>query len=400
MNMPRREFLQLGLRSAALAPLALSASCIGPGRAVPGIGSISQQVLWNGRQGKSTWFHPRPCLVPDGVLMTMQWISGSDFYGQVHWTRSEDLGHAWSDPQPIGGMGWRDVGGDYSEGTCDVVPDYHHDSGTVLALGHNVYYHKGRLARPQRQRYPVYVTGDGHGAWSPRRILRWQHPEARRIFTCGCAQRLIRGDGSVLLPISFGSDARLDRAVTSVLCSFDGEELRVREVGNTLRLAVRRGLLEPSLVHFGDRYRMTIRAEDGRGYHATSSDGLQWSEIQAWRFDDGELLTMSTTQQHWLRHQRGLFLVYTRQDATNAKVMRFRAPLYIAQVDPHSMSIIRSSERVAIPLRGDPAAAPKDVARMGNFHTLRVTEEESWVTVGEARPTAGWRGDVLLARIR
>jgi len=31
---------------------------------------------------------------------------------------------------------------------------------------------------------------------------------------------------------------------------------------------------------------------------------------------------MSTTQQHWLKHKGQLFLVYTRKDASNAKVMR------------------------------------------------------------------------------
>jgi len=185
-----------------------------------------------------------------------------------------------------------------------------------------------------------------------------------------------------------------------MLCRFDGEELRFSEVGDTLRLPVRRGLLEPSLAHFEGLYRMTIRAEDGRGYHTTSADGMAWGPIQAWCFDDGAPLTMSTTQQHWLEHKQRLYLVYTRQDDSNAKVMRYRAPLYIAEVDPASMQLRRATETVAVPLRGDPTAAPQEVARMGNFHSLRVNDEESWVTVGEARPRADWRGDVLLARIR
>jgi hypothetical protein len=96
----------------------------------------------------------------------------------------------------------------------------------------------------------------------------------------------------------------------------------------------------------------------------------------------------------------GLFLVYTRKDATNGKVMRYRAPIYIAAVDPTSMSLIRSTERVVFALQGDPKNAPKDVARMGNFHTLPITKDESWVTVGESRPTDRWQGDLLLARVR
>jgi hypothetical protein len=37
---------------------------------------------------------------------------------------------------------------------------------------------------------------------------------------------------------------------------------------------------------------------------------------------------------------------------------------------------------------------------MGNFHTVNVTPDESWVTVGEWQPKNGIHGDLLLARIR
>ncbi len=332
--------------------------------------------------------------------MTMQSISGSDFYDQVYWTHSEDFGATWADPEPITAFDWREIGCGYSEGVCDIVPDYHPHSGRVLALGYNVYYRDGRLANPQRFRFPVYSSGDGQGEWSERREFEWFHPDADRMYTSGCAERVIRDDGSVIIPISFGSSSRRDRAVTSVMCSFDGEQLVVRKVGNALRLPVRRGLLEPSLVCHEGRFLMTLRAEDGRGYHSVSDDGLHWAAIRAWRFDDGEELEMSTTQQHWLVHRGQLHLVYTRHDGVNTEVMRFRSPLYIAAVDPLAMTLARSSERVVIPLRGDPHLAPDDVPGMGNFHTLRVTEDESWVTVGEARPTADWSGDLLLARLR
>jgi hypothetical protein len=332
--------------------------------------------------------------------MTMQSISGSDYFGHVHWTRTDDNGQTWTDPERIAALGRHDVGGGYSEGVCDVVPQFHSKTGVVLAIGHNVYYSKGRLARPQRERFPVFVVGNGKGRWSKRKQLQWDHAGADRIYTCGCAERLILDNGDILIPISFGGKSHEDRAVTSMRCSFDGEDLRVLEIGNKLRLPVRRGLLEPSLTLFDGSFHMTIRAEDGRGYSSTSRDGLTWSPIRPWRFDDGEMLVMSTTQQHWLATDAGLFLVYTRKDATNGKVMRYRAPIYIAAVDPTSMSLIRSTERVVFALQGDPEDAPKDVARMGNFHTLPITKDESWVTVGESRPTDRWQGDLLLARVR
>ncbi len=64
------------------------------------------------------------------------------------------------------------------------------------------------------------------------------------------------------------------------------------------------------------------------------------------------------------------------------------------------MRLVRSSERVVLPLIGDGIADPSHVARMGNFHTVAAAPGESWVTVGETLPEDGWRGDTLLGRVR
>ena len=145
---------------------------------------------------------------------------------------------------------------------------------------------------------------------------------------------------------------------------------------------------------------MTIRAEDDRGYVARSTNGLQWSDPQPWTFDDGEPLVMSTTQQHWLPHSEALFLVYTRKDASNLNVPRWRTPLWMAQVDTRTLRLIRTTERIVLPLVGDGVNAPDDVAYSGNFHPVNVGPDESWVTDGEMLPKRGWKGDLLLARIR
>ncbi len=398
----RREFLTHTAQGLALAPALGAVRC--PGVAPGEDTEITREVLWHGRDGDAIWFHPRPCTLTAGprpaVLMTMQSISGSDFYGPVYWTRSDDLGRSWREPELIEGLGRRSVDGGMEEGICDVVPQHHAPTDCVLAIGHNVYYEGGRLTQPYGNRFPVYVVGDGKGSWSQRRKLEWDHADTSGIYTCGCGERLVLDNGDVLIPISHGPIERKDRGVTTLRCSFDGETLSVLESGGELRLAAGRGLLEPSLVHFDGRYAMTIRAEDGHGYVASSTDGLDWQPARAWRWDDGEALTMSTTQQHWLIQGGTLHLVYTRKDATNGKVMRYRAPLYMAAVRTEDMTLLRSSERIVLPLVGDPLGAPKEVARMGNFHTMALTDREAWVTVGEARPTAGYRGDLLLARIR
>src|SRR5690606_7840832 len=144
------------------------------------------------------------------------------------------------------------------------------------------------------------------------------------------------------------------------------------------------------------QYFMTNRAEDERGYVTTSPDGLNWDEPRTWLWDDGQPISMSTTQQRWLPHSDALSLVYTRKAEHNHYVMRWRAPLYVSQVDLRTLRLIRETEQTVFPLLDE---GPKRAAYMGNFHTTMVTPEESWVTVGETRPFGDWSGNTLLARI-
>lgn len=398
----RRSFLGSGIGLASL--LASGRSIASPSSRADGlISEVDREVIFPGRRGGTTWFHPRPCMIPgpEGpiALMTLQSIGGSDVFGPVHWTTSADLGRSWSDPEPIPGLGRIDLGDGWEMGVCDVVPEYHPPTGTVLAVGHNVYYEGGVLARPQRARWPVSTVRSADGRWSEPRRLGWNDPRGSAIYTCGCSQRVVLNDGDVLLPLSFGPEGRTHRSVTSARCSFDGTELRIRAVGTELVNTAGRGLLEPSLARLDGRSFMTIRAEDGRGYVSSSDDGLAWDPPRPWCWDDGEPLTMSTTQQHWLTHSDALLLVYTRKAEENVNVMRWRAPLYLAEVDRDSLRLIRDRERVALPLIGDGIDDAAHVARMGNFHTVAASPEESWVTVGETLPADSWSGDTLLARV-
>jgi len=366
---------------------------------------IERSVVWNGRAGGTTWFHPRACMVPGDerptAFMTLQSITGSDVFGHVHASVSTDLGKTWTDPAKIRALGRHPARDGLTEGVCDVVPEYHPKTRTVLAMGHNVYYNKkGTLARPQLERYPVYVVRGLDGAFSEAKKLVWDDPRGTAIYTCGCAQRVTLDDGDILVPLSFGPKGRAARSVGSALCGFDGKTLTIKRCGNELKSNVKRGLLEPSLAAFEGRYYMTIRAEDNRGHVSSSPDGLHWDKQRPWCWDDGEPLTMSTTQQRWLPHSDALHLVYTRKAAKNVNVFRWRAPLYMARVDVKTLRLIRTTERVVLPLIGDGVNSAAHVARMGNFHTVAATPDESWVTVGECLPHDGWRGDLLMARIR
>ena len=386
----------------------------------PLIKSITKETLWKNRDGKSrTWFHPRACMIPGGsmipgdripgdsdkpvALMTLQEIGGSDYFGQVHWSISSDLGKTWTEPTPIAALGRDAIPGrddDLKAAVCDVTPQYHPPTNSVLALGHVVFYKGKYFARKEQlPRYPVYVTRDGDGKWSKRKILQWDDPRGGHIYSNNCGQRVVLTDGTIQMSFTFGPKAE-HRMVSGVRANFDGENLTVGKVGEPMHNPKGRGLLEPSVTKFDDRFWITIRAEDGRGYVSVSDDGLTWDKKNAWAWEDGTPIDMSTTQQHWLTHSEGLFLVYTRKNKTNANVIRWRSPLWVARVDPERRCLIRSSEQVVLPLVGDGINNPNSVALMGNFNVTNVSEDESWVTVGEWMPKNGYRGDVLLARIR
>ena len=131
------------------------------------IASISKETLWRNRDGKGrTWFHPRACMMPGSngkpvALMTLQEIGGSDYFGQVHWSMSADLGKTWSDPEPIAALGRDSVPGrddGLEAAVCDVTPQYHPQTGAVIALGHVVFYKGDYFARKEQlPRYPIYV---------------------------------------------------------------------------------------------------------------------------------------------------------------------------------------------------------------------------------------------------
>jgi hypothetical protein len=361
-----------------------------------------QQVIVRRRdQDEHSWFSARGCMVPgqggDKAMVTMQAIYGSDYFGQVHWIESADLGCTWSEPSPIASLGRRPIPEGLEEGVCDVVPEYHRPTRCVLAMGHNVFYKPKGFFKPQPPRWPVYVVRSAKGEWSQLKRLEWDDPRTTSMYSCGCAQRITLDNGELLIPLTFGPKERTHRSVTTVRASFDGQEVKIKQAGNELSLPVQRGLLEPSITHLDGRYYMTIRAEDNHGYLSTSDDGLTWSAIKPWCWDDGEALVMSTTQQRWLSHSEGLYLVYTRKAKENEKVMRWRAPLYMALVDPQRLCLIRATERIAMPMEGDPEK-PKTVPHLGNFHTMIVNRNQSWITVG-AFDLGTWKGNLQMARI-
>jgi len=375
------------------------------------IKSITKQTLWKNRDGKgTTWFHPRACMLPldskskdkrTHALMLLQEIGGSDYFGQVHSSESIDMGKTWTVPAPIESLGRDPVTGNegLQAGVCDVTPQYHPPTDTTLALGHVVFYRGPKFAtKDQLARFPLYAVRSRDGSWSERKRLMWDDPRGAFIYSNNCGQRVVMPNGDIMMSFTFGPESK-NRMVAGVRCTFDGETLQVTEVGEPLKNPAGRGLLEPSVTRFRNQFLMTIRAEDGHGYVAASKDGINYAPQQAWRWDDGTEIGMSTTQQHWLTRDDALYLVYTRQDAANKNVIRWRSPLWVARVDPDRRVLIRESEQTVLPMIGDGITEPESVALMGNFNVTNASPMESWVTVGEWMPKRNARGNVLLARI-
>ena len=103
---------------------------------------IETKIIFSQSAEQEAYFHPKVCVEAHSgeLLMTLQTLRGSDFYGPPLCSRSDDLGESWSEPSPISSLGIHPYEDErIFEGVCDVVPDYHSKSGKTLAIGHNVF---------------------------------------------------------------------------------------------------------------------------------------------------------------------------------------------------------------------------------------------------------------------
>lgn len=211
----------------------------------------------------------------------------------------------------------------------------------------------------------------------------------------GCHQRVDLPGGDILLPIRYQKSEK-KRIYTTIVarCNFDGQTLTYLKHGSEHTIPSGRGLYEPSIAQFGNEFFLTMRADKG-AFVAKSADGISYSPQKPWNFDDGEPLGSYNTQQHWIALGERLYLVYTRRGANNDHIMRHRAPLFLAEVDPDKLVVKRATEQIVL---------PENHATLGNSGVCRISDSESWITCAEGRVSYGERkgevNNVFIARVR
>jgi len=339
---------------------------------------IQLDTITSGFDNKTCWVHPRAGTIPGDtpiVVLTMQklLLSGSDVFYALNEMRTDDLGKTWTGPVEHDTLGRRQEPEGIEAVVCDFTPMWHAQTGKLLGTGHVARY-KGDHLAGDYERQTAYSWYDPEArTWAPWRTV--DMPDDPKFYSSGAGstQRVDLPNGDILLPIYLKAQGVKTATSTVMRCRFDGETLRYIEHGNEMTVDVPRGLGEPSLAQFDGRFFLTLR-NDVKGYVTSGSDGLHFDPPRPWTFDDGEELGSYNTQQHWVTHEKALFLVFTRRDPKYDHVFRHRAPLRIARVDPEKLCVIRSTERILVPERG---------ARLGNFAVTKVNEQETWVTVAE-----------------
>lgn len=331
------------------------------------------------------WFHPRAAPLPGygtegrpAVVMTIQkHLSADDHYSGLYFLCTDDLGKTWTRPTEIPELAWQPGENNETIAVCDVTPGWHAPSGKLLAIGIKLRYSRqgAQLLDKPRSHECAYATYDPRTRkWTPWKMLAMPETDGKFFLVSpGCVQWLVNTDGTLLIPTYFRGPTGDDYTTTVLHCSFDGNELTYLKHGDELATAGGRGFVEPSLARFQEKYYLTLR-NDAAAFVTTSSDGLHFLPVKKWTFDDGQDLGSYNTQAHWLSHSDGLFLTYTRRGANNDHIARNRAPIFVAQVDPERLCVLRETERALLPERG---------VMLGNFGATAITPEESWVTDAE-----------------
>lgn len=356
---------------------------------------------------ESFWFQARAVALPGQtsvdsarpnprVLLTMQphGLTGTHNYKGIVSATSDDLGKNWVGPTHYAALDVREQegkSGEYYEVPVDATPHYHAATGKVLLIGATFLVdrktNKDVPRGPSDVFYAVYDPQTNQ--WDAWQKLAFPSSFEWPFRRAGCVQCVIEPNGEVLLPFYFGEHNNSTHYAAVARCRFDGTTLEYLEHGTELVVPTGRGMNEPSLAEFQGRYFLTMR-NDHTAYVSTSDNGIDFDSPQLWKFDNGAEIGSYNTQQHFVTHSEGLFLVYTRRGLDNDDVMRHRAPLVMAQVDPGTCRLLRHTEQIVVPKEGD--------APMGNFGVCDINPSTTWIVVAKRSKSPGEK-NVIISQI-
>ena len=380
--------------TSGLLSLAVTAGTVVGGEVKPVELQIEALTSIPGRDRSWDWWQARTAFVPAAEDRKPMWITtmsetgrqGVHNFHDIYQSVSLDGGENWSAPEVIPVLKRARQADGYEVCAGDFWPTFHAGSGKVIATGKTFNFEGGTRENRRREKVSYAVMNPGDGSWGPLRFLKMPDKDhgghVIMAANAGNTQRVDLSNGEILLPVRYMADpGKFNYTSIVVRCRFDGERLIYLEHGTELNIPRDRGLYEPSLTRHGEWFYLTLRA-DHSGFVTRSRDGLDFEPIREWTFDDGKPLGSYNTQQHWVRAGGGLFLVYTRRGAGNDHVFRHRAPLFIGQVDPGRLCVIRRTERILLPEEG---------ATLGNSGVCHVSNRESWITCGEGLLRLGKR---------
>lgn len=340
---------------------------------------------------KWDWWQARTAIVPGAVPLWITTMSetgkvGTHNFHDIYQSISRDGGKIWTKPKVIQALKRTRNQDGFEVAAGDLWPRWHAKTNKVLATGKTFNFKDGKQEIRRREQVAYAVMDVADGRWQALRFMKMPEKDHAgfRIIACnaGCTQRVDLPNGDILLPVRYWRDPKKQNYTSVVArCRFDGVKLTYMEHGSELTIPRDRGLYEPSLVRFDGRYFLTLRA-DHSAFVTRGKDGVHFEPIREWKFDDGKPLGSYNTQQHWLKIGGGLFLVYTRRAKENDHIFRHRAPLYIGQVNPDTLRVIRASERILI---------AENHATLGNSGVCQISDSESWITCGEGLLRLGKR---------
>ncbi len=358
--------------------------------------------------GGHHWSQSRAALIPGTpprVVITTQQNEkrGAHGYRDVFVTETTDGAKTWSAPKRIEALA-RAAGADGKERVMgDICPRWHADTGVLLATGKTFGFRtdaKDTEAKDDRSlervAYAVHVPQEDQWTAMQQMAMPEKDHAGNKILepNAGCNDRFDLPNGDILLPVRYRANPKTRQYTTIVTrCTFDGKTLTYREHGSELTNEGKRGLYEPSVTGHGGKYYLTMRADES-AFVSVSDDGLNYTPPVEWMYDDGRVLGSHNTQQHWITHGDTLWLIYTRSGAGNDHVFRHRAPIFIGQVDPQKLCVLRATEQVLMPETG--------VDLGGGYGALNVSADETWVISTEMAFPKGREDEanrVLMARI-